>query len=251
MSRNRGQPKLKLRDLSRLPPTKEEQDALLAAITSTTAPNATAILGAVFVEHELEVSLRRRFTRNDDDTWAAMLADNGPLSTFFAKIVTGYAFRLYDEPTMDNFHIVRNIRNAFAHSKKLISFDHELIVAELSKVNTPKGRNKKHFQSLKKGIEPKAAYVALRFLLTIDLLTKRGRATAAQTRKLNRRTMQKYPYAAGLMKLLAPALPKGFGGLGPLSYPPPRSGDPKASIPAGALSGLFQSPPKPDDNQDK
>ena len=31
MSRNRGKPKLKLRDLSRLPPTKEERDALVKA----------------------------------------------------------------------------------------------------------------------------------------------------------------------------------------------------------------------------
>ncbi|HEY7243530.1 MAG TPA: hypothetical protein VH678_06550 [Xanthobacteraceae bacterium] len=252
MPRNRGQSKLKLRDLSRLPPTPQEEDALTAAIASATAPNAVAVLGAVFVEHELEVSLRRRFGRNDDDTWSKLLSDNGPLSSFFAKIIAGYAFKIYDEGTMENLHIIRNIRNAFAHSKKLLEFDHELIVAELGRTNVKPGTNRKFYKMIRDGkYAPKEAYVTLCFMLAIEFLRKRGKANAAQTRRVRRRLRQRYPYAERLAAFLAPSLPKGPPGLAPLSFPLPRTDDPTTLTHAGALSGLFETPPKSYGNGDK
>jgi hypothetical protein len=52
-------------------------------------PVATAILGGVMVEHELEVLLRRRFLRNDDKVWKELIGDHGPMSSFSAKILMG------------------------------------------------------------------------------------------------------------------------------------------------------------------
>lgn len=57
---SRGAKKPKLRDLSVDRLTPQEQDDLIDAIGATSTPIAKAILGAVLVEHELEVSLRRR-----------------------------------------------------------------------------------------------------------------------------------------------------------------------------------------------
>ncbi len=240
-SRNRGKQKQRLRDLSRISPTKEEQDALLTAITSEAPANTTAILGAVFVEHELEVSLRRRFGRNDDDTWADMLADNGPLSSFYAKIVMGYAFRIYDESTMENLHIVRAIRNAFAHSKKLIDFEHQLIVAELKKTTVPtKGKRTRVFkdiQAVRDGA--KVSYVALCFTLAIMFLEKRVRASEANSRRWKQTFAKRYPYAAGLASVLSPSIPKGWPGLGMLSSLVNRSADPKhVTLAQSALKSL-------------
>jgi len=147
-SRNRGVKKPKLRDLSQKPLTTDEQHALLDAIDLTSPPIATAILGAVLVEHELETSLRRRLFRKDDDAWDEMLAESGPFSTFARKITAGHTMGLFDEALCTNLNIVRTVRNAFAHSKRLIDFDHPLVAAELKKIEIPKLR-KKTFKRIK------------------------------------------------------------------------------------------------------
>jgi DNA-binding MltR family transcriptional regulator len=129
--------KLKLRDLSRLQPEfQEARDVRSSVLHKKEHPIATAILGAVMVEHELEKLLRSKFKRKDDETWKMLVADNGPLNSFSSKIVAGYALGIYDKSMRDDLHIVRSIRNAFAHSKKLIQFDHLLIVKELGKSST-------------------------------------------------------------------------------------------------------------------
>jgi hypothetical protein len=74
-----------------------------------------------------------------------LVGDNGPLHSFYSKIVTGYALGIYDDGIRDNLHIVRNIRNAFAHSKKLIQFDHPAVVTELRKA-TASAIPKKHWK---------------------------------------------------------------------------------------------------------
>lgn len=253
MSRNRGQPKPKLRDLSRVPPTDEEQEALLAALSSKTAPpHVTAILGSVFVEHELEVSIRRRFPHVDDNTWSMMLSDNGPLSSFFAKIILGRGFKIYDDEMMDNLHIVRSIRNAFAHSKKLIGFDHELVEAELRKTHIQKGKYKKYLRDIQKVSEnPKGSYVSLCFVLSLTLMRKRTASLRAKNRKLRRQTGHRSPYTAGLAAFLSPSLPKGAQGFGTLASLGHQTAGPTSATQVGILSGLFGPPPKTDDNEGK
>jgi hypothetical protein len=119
---SRGKPKPKISDISRTPPTREELDALAASLESDELhPITAAILGAVLVEHELENELRRRL-RCNDDTWGELLSDIGPLRTFHSKIVMGCALRMYNDDVRFDLNIVRNIRNQFAHSKKLVSF---------------------------------------------------------------------------------------------------------------------------------
>ncbi|MGH6848272.1 MAG: hypothetical protein ACREC0_12795 [Methylocella sp.] len=59
MTRNRGKPKPKLRDLSRARPTDEEPKTLIDAFY-TASPIARAIIGAVLVEHELDELLRKK-----------------------------------------------------------------------------------------------------------------------------------------------------------------------------------------------
>ena len=63
-----------------------------------------------------------------------MLVDDiGPLNSFYSKIVIGYALGIYEMISVATYTIVCNIRNAFAHSKKLIQFDHPAVVNELRK----------------------------------------------------------------------------------------------------------------------
>jgi DNA-binding MltR family transcriptional regulator len=147
--------KPKLRDLSRLPPEFDDVIALSDALSKDHHPITTAIIGAVMIEHQLDRLLRSKLKHKDDTTWAMLVGDNGPLRSFSSKIAMGYALGIYDKRMHSDLNIVRNIRNAFAHPKKLIQFDHLAVVAELRKATAIptkfwkfKGRDTFHYISL-------------------------------------------------------------------------------------------------------
>lgn len=140
-SRNRGRGRVSLRDLSRITPTDDELSARHASISSG-EPTTAAIAEAVLVEHELESLLRGHFPKNDDATWLALNNDNGPLRSFYAKILLAHAFSIIDNASLHNINVIRNIRNAFAHSKAPLSFDSPLLVKELRSVELPSKPNK-------------------------------------------------------------------------------------------------------------
>lgn len=120
---SKGQKKPKLRDYSHPSLTREERDTLRYAMASPDQPAiAIAILGCALVEHELDMLLRDRFKKNDDETWEALLDERGPLRSFHSKIVTGYALGTYDDKVQHDLNVIRTIRNAFAHSQKLLDF---------------------------------------------------------------------------------------------------------------------------------
>jgi hypothetical protein len=258
MSRNRGKPKPKLRDLSINPLTHSEQTAVLDAVAATASPIATAILGAVLVEHELEASLRKRFKIPDDEDWKEMVDEGGFLSTFARKIMVGRALRLYDTDVRTNLDIVRAIRNGFAHSKRLIDFDHPLVSGELKKIKIPK-KQRKAFRKICT-LAPKDAYVSLCYRLFIVLLSNQSAALKRSTKRWKRKNAPTSPF----YQALAPAL--GLGGSEALDSNPFRLaslglplksflGDqtfyPKSAVPLGLLSGLFPPTPKTEGNEDK
>jgi hypothetical protein len=133
--------KPKLRDLSYAVPTGEEKRTLITSLVSA-SPISAAVMGAVLVEHELEGLIRKRFRRNDDDTWKDLLNDQGPLRSFHSKILTAYAFGIVDDTTRDNLDIVRQVRNAFAHAKTPLDFEHPLVKKmRLPKLRGPSGNS--------------------------------------------------------------------------------------------------------------
>jgi DNA-binding MltR family transcriptional regulator len=173
--------KTKLRDLSRLPPEYDDLIALSYAVANKDQhPIATAILGAVMVEHELDVLLRSKLRHKDDETWAILIADNGPLNSFSCKIAMGYALGIYDKGMHSDLTIVRNIRNAFAHSKKLIQFDHHAVVTELTKAS--KSAIPKKFWKAK-GLDVRL-YQTLCVRLSSKLLRMHTRRVKSATRRL-------------------------------------------------------------------
>ncbi len=138
------------------------------------------------VEHELDLLLRDQFKRKDDSTWASLTSDVGPLYTFSQKINAGYAFGLYDEDIRDNLKIIKNIRNAFAHSKHLVDFSNDSVVKQLRSVVLPKKKHAKRMRNLKlvkhqKG-PPSASYIILCLAVDTELLKRRTRGWSAQLR---------------------------------------------------------------------
>ena len=139
--------KRKLRDLSRQELSVDEFERALAALDAPDVPDMiAAVLAATLVEYQLEQVLKLNFRRKDDSTWGRMTDSAGPLRDFHSKIVLGHALSSFDEDMRTNLNIVRDIRNAFAHSRTLLTFDHRDIGPELRKVR-PVRKGKQILQS--------------------------------------------------------------------------------------------------------
>lgn len=78
-----------------------------------------ALLLAANIENALDVVLFRVLNPATKDE---MFDQRGPLGTFSSKILMGQALGLFGSETSRNLTNIRHIRNAFAHSKKPITF---------------------------------------------------------------------------------------------------------------------------------
>jgi hypothetical protein len=197
-----------------------------------------------------------------------MPSRQGPLSTFARKIALGHALRLYDADFRDNLDIIRSIRNAFAHSKRLIDFDHPLVSREIDKIKISKSL-RRTLRKIKRPVSPRQAYVTLCLRLVTGMLRKRSAVLQRSTKRQGKKLATSPFYQA-----LAPAL--GLGGIGslgmlggslgsslvagfplassgsiPQSSPAGRTGGPTTEAPLGLLGGLFQEPPKTGGSEDK
>ena len=133
---SRGRKKQTLRDFTRELPSQKDRERFNEAMNSP-SDLVTAIIHAIELDFIIEQSIVANLPRQDDDTIALLAKENGPLSTFFSKIVLGYAMAVYDAERMEYLHTVRRIRNAFAHARKEISFATPLIRDELASLKLP------------------------------------------------------------------------------------------------------------------
>jgi hypothetical protein len=104
--------------------TEDEIEAVLSLEKET--DRGAAIMASTFVENRLSMALRANF-REEDDAREALgqifsMGVNAPLSGFSAKINLGYLMRLYNKTVMKDLHLLRRIRNRFAHSMEVLSF---------------------------------------------------------------------------------------------------------------------------------
>jgi DNA-binding MltR family transcriptional regulator len=256
---SRGKRKPKLRDFSTFPLTPQEASALHDAVHRATNPISTAILGAAMVEHELEANLRRRLSRKDNDTWEQILEERGPFRSFYSKIVMGYAFRICNEKSVDDLHVIRKIRNAFAHSKKLIDFDDKLIVGELLGAHSLPRKSKNLLQRDSSIENARTAYIALCFFQTIKLIQQQTRAAKASA-NWYRKKLQQSPFARAAAATFSPFATASPGSpypllssllKNPLGSPGHQNENPSAVMSEQFPGSLFREPPKPDDNEGK
>jgi hypothetical protein len=255
---SKGRRKPNLRDYSHLVLSDQERQAVQAALRTDQHPIVTAVLGYVMVEYELDQQLRRKLRKKDDDTWQELVDERGPLRTFATKIILGRALALYSEKVRYDLNIVRVIRNAFAHSKKLLDFNDVLIIPELMKAHCLPATFKKYLHREPAPALGKAAYIMICLSLSVTLLRLGTRALRAK----NYRFRRKYPHLQGLASALGVGLPAPRGILGlaalgsalgsnPPQYRASQSDYPKQSPPSGLLEQLIRQRPNPDDNKDK
>jgi hypothetical protein len=190
MTRNRGKPKPSLRDLSITTLSGDELIKWVKSLRATDPPIVVAITLAAILEHELDALLRPRISRNNDDTWRLLTSENGPLRSFFTKILMGYALKIYDNEIKAYLDIIRNVRNAFAHARGVIDFDNELIVKELSKIKPPaKGKTWLRLGISRAISAPsgKASYIILGSTLLVYFQLKGAARTHAHVSYLRRK----------------------------------------------------------------
>lgn len=131
-----------LRQVSRQAPTESETDAVASALVEG-PPIVAAVLAQSILDNELERLLRAKMKRTDQPNWDRVTGENGPLGTFYQKALMAHALGFIDDVTLKNVGVVRDIRNAFAHSKLLLDFEHDAVRREIEKVAVIPGRSRR------------------------------------------------------------------------------------------------------------
>ena len=139
---------------------------------------AAVILGAAQLDNLLEQILLKVLLPNPqskDD----LFNGNGPLITFSAKINLTYRLGIIDAPLTRNLHLIRKIRNDFAHASgacKLSSGEHKDRVMEL---NTTV-RNHSMYEGLYESFKDQVEAIRIDFFIVLGI-----QITALQTAIIN------------------------------------------------------------------
>lgn len=86
-----------------------------------------ALMAAEFLSNELAALLRRRFVDDPRACDNALEDANGPLATFSSRIESAYLLGVIGPNARRELHLVRKIRNDFAHDYKPLDFNVERI----------------------------------------------------------------------------------------------------------------------------
>jgi hypothetical protein len=111
-----------LRELSRHLPTRPEIKKIMDGLVEQDDLHV-AITAVSIIEAHLEKLIVSRLHSNDKNFLSRLFENRGPLSDFNSKILIGQAFGLITPPLGDELHMMRTVRNTFAHAKMPLSFD--------------------------------------------------------------------------------------------------------------------------------
>lgn len=111
-------------------PSFEEITLILSQIKSS-SDLAAAITGTAIIEAALEESLKGRFKTDKNDLIVKIFENGGPLSSFDAKISIAEALGVISPKVAAELHTIRKLRNAFAHAKKILTFNEPVIATKL------------------------------------------------------------------------------------------------------------------------
>jgi hypothetical protein len=107
---------------SKWPETKEEIDQIFNGALSQDDRSAAIILGSV-VELILQEAIQGRWNPISNTLRETIFEGNGPLATLSSKIDVAFAMGIFGTQTRADLHSIRWIRNKFAHSMGLLTFE--------------------------------------------------------------------------------------------------------------------------------
>jgi hypothetical protein len=103
---------------------------LIYAELRTQTDRGAAIIGAALVEEALRRALQSKLQiKVNPNIKQRLFEANGPLATFSAKIDLAYSLQLVDldESQYRDLHLIRKVRNEFAHAVEPITFDSQKV----------------------------------------------------------------------------------------------------------------------------
>lgn len=104
-------------------------------------PRASVIVGAAFLDarlHELLSNFLIEDKRAVQDLLGSDKKADRPLSAFSARINAAYCLGLISQIERDDLHLIRRIRNRFAHRLHDLSFDDDEIINWCHSLKIPK-----------------------------------------------------------------------------------------------------------------
>ena len=115
-------------------PTIETITAAMAEL-ETDGPRGTIVLGVALIEGVLRDAVLYHMVTLTDKERDQLLGGYAPLSSFSALTKVAYAFRIIGPKTRDDLDRLRRLRNGFAHSQLVLSFETPELIDEISKLN--------------------------------------------------------------------------------------------------------------------
>jgi DNA-binding MltR family transcriptional regulator len=111
--------------------TQEQVAAFLKELKSQT-DRGTAIIAAAVLDDLLQILLTARFVELSGERHDGLFKKTGaPLSSFSSKIEVCFAVGLLSNEARLAMHLIREVRNEFAHRIEQITFDHPNVATKI------------------------------------------------------------------------------------------------------------------------
>lgn len=117
---------------------------LMVSLFENESDRGAAVLAGSYVENHLGLFLRSKM--NDNSVAERMFSSEGSLSTFSQRIDLAQAFGFLSKEQCDDLHLIKKIRNHFAHHPKEASFNDKPVsdwvanlIATKTKIAMPDG----------------------------------------------------------------------------------------------------------------
>jgi hypothetical protein len=122
-------PVAKLRTLTAKPATPDYQDEYDRQTSAQADDRSFCLLLTSMLENELDRSIDNWLGELAEDLRKDMYDRDGPMGTFARKITLASALDIIGPVSQENFRLIRNVRNAFAHAKTPTKFDTDEVAA--------------------------------------------------------------------------------------------------------------------------
>jgi hypothetical protein len=111
-----------LKEYTKQPMSAEEFKDFLAELSGS-GHRAAALVAGAMLETDLTKVLKAQFAHLTESEINDLFGSSGPLYSFSNKIKFAYALRLISSQFRDDLDVLREIRNAFAHSQRPLNFE--------------------------------------------------------------------------------------------------------------------------------
>lgn len=135
---------------------------------------SAAITLATLVDDQLGHAIEARLVPLSNTIRDSLYTEGGPLESFSAKINFGFALGLYGKQTRADLHLVRRVRNQFAHFFAINSFEHEEISKLCKNLKTPDFISEAMGEATLNMPELKAKYFITTMLVVFNLRDLHG-----------------------------------------------------------------------------